>query len=313
MSKRIFVVEDDALTVTLLKLNIEEMGYQFAGTADNGVSALTQIKQIRPDLVLMDIMLIGEMDGIEVAEKLRADSAIAVIYLTAYADDQILARARLTEPFAYLLKPFSRQELRASIEMGLYKSEMEHRQQRIIDGVVHALTELVRLHDPFLNDMQTRAASLAEIIARELKFNGQEVYAIRLAAMLHAIGLVALPPGMLRRRIPLQGMEKNYFQSYPEISWQMLKEIEFPYPVADMVHQCMERLDGSGFPRGLTGEAMLPGSRVVAVACKLSELLTPHGIDPPTSVEEVRNEMETGKDSLYDGPAVNAWIQLFWQ
>lgn len=125
MSKKIFVVEDDALTVNQLQLYIEEMGHQFAGTADQAAAALEQIGQTKPDLVLMDIRLPGAMDGIEVAAKLRADCAAAVIYLTAYADDNTLARAKLTEPFGYLVKPFTKQELKASIEIGLYKSEAE--------------------------------------------------------------------------------------------------------------------------------------------------------------------------------------------
>lgn len=125
MNKKIFVVEDNALTVEQLQQHIEEMGHQFAGKADNAEAALKQIKLTKPDLVLMDIRLKGAMDGIEIAAKLRADGAVAVIYLTAYADDNTLARAKLTEPFGYLVKPFTKQELKASIEIGLYKSEME--------------------------------------------------------------------------------------------------------------------------------------------------------------------------------------------
>lgn len=161
MSKKIFVVEDEVITAAQLKNYIEEMGYQFAGTADNGADALKQIRQTLPDLVLMDIRLKGGMDGIEVAGRLHAGGAIAVIYLSAYADDDILARARLTEPFGYLLKPFTKLELKASIEVGLYKSEMAaklaaqaeelkrindilvEREMRVIE-VKHELNELLR-------------------------------------------------------------------------------------------------------------------------------------------------------------------------
>lgn len=127
MSKSIFVVEDDALTVKQVVTYLEEMGYQLAGTASSAEAALEQIKLTRPDLVLMDIRLEGAMDGIDVAKRLRADSTAAVIYLTAYAEDDLLARAKLTEPFGYLLKPFTRKELKASIEIGLYKSEMDRK------------------------------------------------------------------------------------------------------------------------------------------------------------------------------------------
>lgn len=311
MRKKIFVVENDALTVAQLQQLIEELGYQFAGSADSAEAALEQIGQTRPDLVLMDIRLNGAMDGIEAAARLHADGAAAVIYLTAYADDELFGRAKLTEPFAYLLKPFSRQELKAGIEMGLYKSEMERRQQRIFDAVVHVITEMVKLHDPFLNAVQTRAAALAEAIATELHLPRQEVKGIRLAALLHGVGLVAMPTDLIGLRLPLQGVNKTYFQTHPEMAWRLLKDIEFPFPVAEMVYQHMERLDGSGFPRGLAGVAMLPGARVVAVACKVAKLLTPHGMEAAASVEETLKELEAGSGTLFDAKAVEVCVRLF--
>lgn len=307
----IFVVEDDALTVAQLQQYIEEMGYQFSGSADNGEAALLQIAQTRPDLVLMDIRLYGEMDGIEVAARLHAESAVAVIYLTAYADDEMLARAKVTEPFAYLLKPFSRQELKACIEMGLYKSAMEQRQQRLFDGVVNTITELVKLHNTFLNDVQTRAAELAEAIANELHLPGQEAKGIRLAALLHGLGLISLPATLFHCRTPLQADEQSYFQTHPEVAWQLLKNIEFSQPVAEMVHQHMERLDGSGFPNGLSGNAILPGARIVAVACQVARRLTPHGIEAAGSVEDALGEIEAGSGTLFDTKVVAACVRLF--
>lgn len=312
MSKTIFVVEDDALTARQIKLYLTEIGYQFAGKANNAADALRQIKQARPDLVLMDIHLKGAMDGIDAAARLQADEAVAVIYLTAYADDETLERARLTEPFGYLLKPFTRQELKASIEMGLYKSEMEQKRQRILDGVVHTITELVKLHDPFLNNLQTRAADMAGPIAAELHFAGQEVKGIRLAALLHGVGLVGIPHAMFYPCAPLQDLEQTYFQAHPEISYQLLKNIDFSQPVAEMVHQHMERLDGSGFPRGLSAGAILPGARIVAVACRAAKLLTPQGIEPATGMEAARKELEAGRGTLFDADAVDAWVRLFY-
>jgi len=310
MSKSIFVMEDDALTVAQLQQYIEEMGYQFAGTADSAEAALVQIKQCHPDLVLMNIRLNGAMDGIDAAARLHADGEVAIIYLTAHADDEILERAKLTEPFGYLLKPFSKQDLKASVEMALFKCEMEHKQQRILDPVVQTITNMVKLHDPFLNNVQNNAATLAQAIASELKLPTAQVKGIRLAALLHALGLVAMPSELIRQ-LPLQGVQKIYFQTYPKITWQLLKDIEFDFPVAEMVYQHMERLDGSGFPRGLKGDAIAPGARVVALACKLAKLLTPHGRDAPTPLAQALKEIEVGSGTLFDADAVAACQRLF--
>ena len=134
MNKSVFVVEDDALTATLLEQYIEEMGYQFVGKADTAKTALQKIRLIHPDLVLMDIKLKGKMDGIEVSTQLR-DSEIPVIYLTAYADENLMARAKLTEPYGYLVKPFTKLGLRASIEMAFYKSDMERQQRELLNHI----------------------------------------------------------------------------------------------------------------------------------------------------------------------------------
>lgn len=310
MSKTIFVVEDDALTARQIKLYIKEIGYQLAGSSTNAADALVQIGQSKPDLVLMDIHLKGAMDGIEAAAQLQANDTVAVIYLTAYADDDTLARARLTEPFAYLLKPFTRQELKASIEMGLYKSEMERERQRLLDAVVFTITEMIRLHDKFLNDMQRRAAVLAAAIARELKLSGREIEGIRLAALLHCVGLVGMPSELFSLRRPLLGVEKSYFQMHAVLAWNLLKGINFPQPVAEMVYQHMERLDGSGFPRGLSGDAILPGSRIVAVACKVAKMLTPHGIEPAASLADTIAKLEADSGKLFDTNVVSACVNV---
>jgi len=103
MSVRIFAVEDDALTGALLRQYVGELGYEFAGKADNGEAALEEIRRTRPDLVLMDIRLHGAMDGVGLAARLRDDNATGVLFLSAYADEDVLARAKLTEPYGYLM------------------------------------------------------------------------------------------------------------------------------------------------------------------------------------------------------------------
>lgn len=122
---RIGVVEDEPLVAATLEKRLQAMGYVVAGIASSGEDALHTIAESRPDLVLMDIHLQGEMDGIETAEQIQTQFEIPVIYLTASSDDESLERARVTNPFGYLLKPFSESELRVTIEIALYKHETE--------------------------------------------------------------------------------------------------------------------------------------------------------------------------------------------
>ena len=124
---KILVVEDERVVAEDIQRSISAIGYIASGVVASGKEALEQVKKNPPDLVLMDIVLRGEMNGIETAEEIRSLYNIPVVYLTAYADDNTLNKAKVTEPFGYILKPFNDRELHSTIEMALYKHTMEKR------------------------------------------------------------------------------------------------------------------------------------------------------------------------------------------
>jgi len=124
---RIMVVEDESIIAMDIKRMLEAQGYDVPATASSGEQAVARAEQTRPDLILMDIILKGDMDGIDAAEQIHGRFDIPIIYLTAYADETTLSRARATEPFGYLIKPFEERELKSTIEMALYKSAMDRK------------------------------------------------------------------------------------------------------------------------------------------------------------------------------------------
>ncbi len=124
---RIMIVEDEKITASHIRAKLEAFGYDVSATATTGEEAINYAKETHPDLVLMDIKLKGEMDGIEAASVLRSRFNIPVVYLTAYTDEEILERAKVTEPLGYLVKPFGSSELSTTLEMALYKHKMEKR------------------------------------------------------------------------------------------------------------------------------------------------------------------------------------------
>ncbi len=124
---RILVVEDESIVALDLKNSLQVLGYEVVGTVSCGEDAITKANETKPDLVLMDIILKGEMDGVQAADAIHAQLDIPVIFLTACADDRTLQRAKVTEPFGYLIKPFEEWELHGHIEIALYKHRMEKR------------------------------------------------------------------------------------------------------------------------------------------------------------------------------------------
>jgi two-component system, cell cycle sensor histidine kinase and response regulator CckA len=126
-SVRILVVEDEAIVALDLRKRLSNLGYEVLDVAANGESAVSIARQHRPELTLMDIRLQGAMDGITAADIIRTELSLPVVYLTAHADHATVDRARVTEPFGYILKPFDERELRTVIEMALYKHDAERK------------------------------------------------------------------------------------------------------------------------------------------------------------------------------------------
>ena len=122
---RIFIVEDEALVAKDIEASLRDMGFVVSGIASSGEKAIIDVGEKSPDLILMDIKLKGEMDGIETASQIRARFNIPVIYLTAHSDEEMLQSAKLTEPFGYIIKPFEERELGRTIDIALFRHEME--------------------------------------------------------------------------------------------------------------------------------------------------------------------------------------------
>ncbi len=124
-ASRVLIVEDERIVAEEVARSLVSLGYQIAGVVHSGEEAVRQAEETSPDIVLMDIVLEGSMDGIEAADLIRSRVNIPIIYLTAYADTGSVGRAKLTEPYGYLIKPFSQQELLSTIELALYKNQTE--------------------------------------------------------------------------------------------------------------------------------------------------------------------------------------------
>lgn len=177
-SPRIMVVEDEGIIAQDIKNCLEGLGYTVPDVVFTGREAIQRAEELRPDLVLMDIVLKGDIDGIETASEIRKKYNIPIVYLTAYEDDRTLKRAKLTEPLGYILKPFEERYLRSSIEMALYKHQMETRLKEnerwlgtilksVGDGVIVSDERgLVRFMNPIAEVLT--GWELPEIIGREI-------------------------------------------------------------------------------------------------------------------------------------------------
>lgn len=204
---RILIVEDESDIAELIKSALEEMGYQVISIASTGEDAILCAKQGNTDLILMDIVLNSEMTGTDAAEQIRSELNLPIIFLTAYLNKHLLEQAKLSEPFGYLIKPFNKKELYATIEMALYKSKMEKIKLRIhnlfkcarninklIDeekdkkkliekackhliGISHFYAACIFITDEFNNIIETAEAGYGNTFPAIMEFYKKEIFA----------------------------------------------------------------------------------------------------------------------------------------
>ena len=139
---KILIVEDDAIVAMDVENRLKNLGYSVLAIVDNGKDAIKKATAYNPDLVLMDIVLKGDMDGIEAAEIIRSSFEIPIIFLTAYADEEKLERAKLTMPFGYILKPFRDRDIKITIEMACYTAKINAKQKRMENALLVSKQQL---------------------------------------------------------------------------------------------------------------------------------------------------------------------------
>jgi CheY-like chemotaxis protein len=144
---KILIVEDEGITVLHLKKSLERLGYDIAGVAASGDNAIMKAAELRPDLILMDIGLRSGIDGIDAAEKIGTILKIPVVYLTAHADDSTLQRAKGTDAFGYIVKPFKERDLHIAIEFALHKAKGEAERNHLVTKLRDALSRIETLSE----------------------------------------------------------------------------------------------------------------------------------------------------------------------
>lgn len=147
---KILIADDEAVIALRLKERLTSMGYKVVGMAASGEEAIDMAKRFKPGLILMDIVMPGKLDGIEASETIKAELDIPIIFLTAYADDEFVRRAKNVGPFGYIVKPFRENELRAAIEIALYKKELEAKLQASEEqfrAIVETTPSLLLIYD----------------------------------------------------------------------------------------------------------------------------------------------------------------------
>ena len=340
----ILVVDDNPANLRLLTDLLGREQY-VVRVASDGAQALKSVAARLPDLILMDIRMPGT-SGIEVCEKLKSDERhrqLPVLFLSALNDTEDKKRAFAAGGVDYITKPFQAEEvlIRVNTHIELSRSrlalqrayeEMEQRAEEKSRELVAAREEQFRTaetlkssfertitaialalekRDPYTAGHQKRVAEIACAIAEKLGFDQHAIEGLRLGAMIHDIGKIYVPVEILSRPGRISDIEFAVIKSHADVGYDIIKGIDFPWPIADMVRQHHERLDGSGYPRGLTESEIAFDAKIIAVADVTEAMSSHRPYRAAPGIEAAIAEISKNQGRLYDAGVVQAVLALY--
>jgi HD-GYP domain-containing protein (c-di-GMP phosphodiesterase class II) len=182
-----------------------------------------------------------------------------------------------------------------------------------LQGMIDSFVRMSERHDPYTAGSARRLAALAVALGREAGLDGQRQHGLRVAALLHDIGNVAVPGTILSKPAPLTETEQALMRTHVEEGCQLLADIDFGAPVADIVYQSHERFNGSGYPRGLQGEEIMIEARILAIADTVEAMCSPRPYRPAVGMDAAIDEINRNSGKLYDQHLVAACTRLVRQ
>jgi putative nucleotidyltransferase with HDIG domain len=183
--------------------------------------------------------------------------------------------------------------------------------KKVLAGTVYALAEMSQRRDPYTAGHQRRVAELACAIARQMGLSENQIEGVRMAALLHDIGKMYVPSEILTKPGQISDLETGIIETHAQVGYEILKTIDFPWPIAKTVLQHQERLNGSGYPAGLKGEEILLEARILAVADVVEAMSSHRPYRATLGTKKALNEISQNRGILYDPKAVDACLILF--
>jgi putative nucleotidyltransferase with HDIG domain len=226
-----------------------------------------------------------------------------------FAASEVQLFESLAKEIGFGLRSIDRQH---KLDDQIHQKEQTQRHLAMsLKATIEAMSKTMEWRDPYTAGHQKGVAAIARMIARELKWSSERIQALYMAAMVHDIGKVAVPSEILTKPSRLTDLEMQMVQGHVEAGYQILKDIPFPWPIAEMVHQHHERLDGSGYPKGLHGDQICEEARVLAVADTIEAMATHRPYRPAKGLGAAMEEIKAQAGTKLDARVVDAAVTLF--
>jgi PAS domain S-box-containing protein/putative nucleotidyltransferase with HDIG domain len=191
------------------------------------------------------------------------------------------------------------------------RKQAEERLHQTLRGIIDALGQIVDIRDPYTAGHQKRVTQLSIAIAKEMELSDEQIEGIRVAGLLHDIGKMSIPTEILSKPGQLSELERTLFKVHPKVAYDILPTVDFPWPIAQIVLQHHERMNGSGYPQGLKGKEIMLEARILTVADVTEAMASDRPYRPAFGIDEALEEISDNKGELYDLGVAEACLRLF--
>jgi HD-GYP domain-containing protein (c-di-GMP phosphodiesterase class II) len=260
----------------------------------------------------------------------------AVVMVTAIDDHNIAETALQIGAYGYIIKPFEPNEVMINVANALRRRKLEidnrayrenleqmvarrttelqetlEKLQKTMKGIIQTMALTVETRDPYTAGHQRRAADLACAIAKETRLSKDQMLGIQMAGEIHDVGKISVPAEILSKPGRLSEIEFKLIETHPQVGYDILKGIEFPWPIAQMVIQHHEMINGSGYPQGLSGEDILSEARILSVADVVEAISSHRPYRPALGIDKALEQISKNRGILYDPDVADACLKLF--
>ena len=322
---RVLIAEDSAADAELIARELAKEGLahrsKLVKSKDEFLKALGEFA---PDVILCDYKMPGfsAPEALEIAKEISPKTPFVVVSGTIGEDVAVEmmksgAMDYVMKDKLFRLAPAVQRALKENEERAERKKaaqalrESELKMHRVLAETIEALSSALEKRDPYTAGHQRRVTQLSIAIARYIGLSENEINGLYLASLVHDIGKIGVPVEILVKPTQLNGNELNLVHDHAKIGYLILKDIEFPWPIARIVLQHHEKIDGSGYPEGLSGEAIFLESKILCVADTVEAMSSHRPYRPAVGIDDALEELSRNKGIIYEPIVVDACLELF--
>jgi putative nucleotidyltransferase with HDIG domain len=332
---KILIVDDDPSIRNLLKKILTQEGYA-CDLAENADEAISSLKLKSFDLVMSDVVMPGK-SGVQLLSEVRAKyPSLPILMISGNTSEKTAESTLSMGAYDFLLKPFQKNQVLISVANAIRRRALDLQSQfevknleniiydqtrdlhsanerlnRILESTIKAMSLTVESRDPYTAGHQERVSDIAVAIAGHMKFSPERLRFLKMAGLIHDIGKLSVPAEILCKPTRLSAAEFNIMKEHPITGFKILKEIEFPFPLAEIVFQHHERMDGSGYPNKLSGKEILLEARILAVADVVEAMGSHRPYRPALGIGLALDEIKKNRNRLFDPEVVDICCDLF--